>query len=105
HKTLPLVVPVLFYHGDRSPYPYSQLWNDCFPLTDMANTLYTQPFPLVDVTVIDDNELVNHRKAAVMDLAMKHKYLRDEFNSIILLLAQALNQLDNSDNDIITILN
>ena len=105
HKKLPLVVPVLFYHGDRSPYPYSQLWNDCFPLPDMANTLYTQPFPLVDVTVIDDNELVNHRKATVMDLAMKHKYLRDEFNSIILLLAQALNQLYNSDNDIITILN
>ncbi|EOT5602168.1 Rpn family recombination-promoting nuclease/putative transposase, partial [Escherichia coli] len=23
HKTLPLVIPVLFYHGERSPYPYS----------------------------------------------------------------------------------
>ncbi|HHR6132247.1 TPA: Rpn family recombination-promoting nuclease/putative transposase, partial [Providencia alcalifaciens] len=105
HKTLPLVVPVLFYHGGRSPYPYSQLWTDCFPLPDIANELYTQPFPLVDVTVIDDNELVNHRKVAVMELAMKHKYLRDEFDKVIPLLAQALNQQYNSDNDIVTILN
>ncbi|WP_272682412.1 Rpn family recombination-promoting nuclease/putative transposase [Providencia sp. PROV120] len=105
HKTLPLVVPVLFYHGGRSPYPYSQLWTDCFPLPDIANALYTQPFPLVDVTVIDDNDLVNHRKVAVMELAMKHKYLRDEFDRVIPLLAQALNQQYNSDNDIITILN
>lgn len=71
----------------------------------MANELYTQPFPLVDVTVIDDNELVNHRKVAVMELAMKHKYLRDEFDTIIPLLAQALNQQYNDDNDIVTILN
>ncbi|WP_066753522.1 Rpn family recombination-promoting nuclease/putative transposase, partial [Proteus myxofaciens] len=105
HKTLPLVVPVLFYHGGRSPYPYSQLWTDCFPLSDIANELYTRAFPLVDVTVIDDNELVNHRKIAVMELAMKHKQLRDEFERVIPLLAQALNQQYNSDNDIITILN
>ncbi|EMU7491212.1 TPA: Rpn family recombination-promoting nuclease/putative transposase, partial [Escherichia coli] len=30
HKTLPLVIPVLFYHGERSPYPYSMNWLDCF---------------------------------------------------------------------------
>lgn len=40
---------------------------------------------------------------AVMELAMKHKYLRDEFDRIIPLLVQALNQ--QYDNDIITILN
>ncbi|EUD04582.1 hypothetical protein HMPREF1565_0979 [Providencia alcalifaciens RIMD 1656011] len=38
------------------------------------------------------NELVNHRKMPVMELAMKHKYLRDEFDRGIPLLAQALNQ-------------
>ncbi|CAG9436949.1 hypothetical protein NVI2019_OGMBKCAO_04121 (plasmid) [Providencia alcalifaciens] len=36
---------------------------------------------------------------------MKHKYLRDEFDRVIPLLAQALNQQYNNDNDIITILN
>lgn len=102
---LPIVVPILFYHGARSPYPYTQLWTDCFPLPGIAHELYTQPFPLVDITVIDDNELVNHRKIAVMELAMKHKYLRDEFQQVLPLLAKALNKHYNSDNDIITILN
>lgn len=102
---LPIVVPILFYHGGRSPYPYTQLWTECFLLPDIAHGLYTQPFPLVDITVIDDNELVNHRKIAVMELAMKHKYLRDEFQQVLPLLAKALNKHYNSDNDIITILN
>ncbi|EPL9568598.1 Rpn family recombination-promoting nuclease/putative transposase [Providencia rettgeri] len=105
NTTLPLVVPVLFYHGGCSPYPHSLLWTDCFPLAEVANQLYTQPFPLVDITVIDDNELVNHRKVAVMELAMKHKYLRDEFQRVLPLLAQALNKHYNSDNDVVTILN
>ncbi|HEC8322308.1 TPA: Rpn family recombination-promoting nuclease/putative transposase [Providencia rettgeri] len=105
NKKLPLVVPILFYHGGRSPYPYSQLWTDCFPFPDIANNLYTQPFPLVDITIIDDNELVNHRKIAIMELAMKHKHLRDEFQQVLPLLAQALNKHYNNDNDIITIIN
>ncbi|ENN8376224.1 TPA: Rpn family recombination-promoting nuclease/putative transposase [Providencia rettgeri] len=105
NTTLPIVVPILFYHGGRSPYPYTQLWTECFPLPEIAHELYTQPFPLVDITVIDDNELVNHRKIAVMELAMKHKYLRDEFQQVLPLLAKALNKHYNSDNDIITILN
>ncbi|ENR5391499.1 Rpn family recombination-promoting nuclease/putative transposase [Providencia rettgeri] len=105
NTTLPIVVPILFYHGGRSPYPYTQLWTACFPLPEIAHELYTQPFPLVDITVIDDNELVNHRKIAVMELAMKHKYLRDEFQQVLPLLAKALNKHYNSDNDIITILN
>ncbi|GAB1437493.1 Rpn family recombination-promoting nuclease/putative transposase [Providencia sp.] len=105
NTVLPLVVPVLFYHGGRSPYPHSLLWTDCFHHPDIAKQLYTQPLPLVDVTVIDDNELVNHRKIAVMELAMKHKYLRDEFQQVLPLLAQALNKHYNSDHDVVTILN
>ncbi|EOD8957011.1 Rpn family recombination-promoting nuclease/putative transposase [Providencia stuartii] len=105
HKNLPLVVPVLFYHGENSPYPYSQLWTDCFPLADVANNLYTRSFPLVDVTVIDDNEIVNYRKVAIMELAMKHKHLREESEHVISLLAQALNNHYNTDSDVITILN
>ena len=74
HKTLLKVVPVRFYHGGRSPYPYTQLWTDCFLFPDMTNALYTLSFPLVDVTVIDNYELVNHRNVAEMEPAVKHKY-------------------------------
>jgi predicted transposase/invertase (TIGR01784 family) len=30
HKRLPLVVPMLFYHGIATPYPYSLCWLDGF---------------------------------------------------------------------------
>lgn len=59
HKTLPLVIPVLFYHGERSPYPYSMNWLDCFENPALAAKIYTKPFPLVDITVVDDNEIMS----------------------------------------------
>ncbi|OTA14413.1 putative transposase [Xenorhabdus vietnamensis] len=105
NKELPLVVPVLFYHGDISPYPFQQVWTQCFSLPKLAEEMYFNPFPLVDVTVIDDDELVNHRKIAVMELAMKHKNLREGFKTVTTLLAHALKHNYNSDNDVVTILN
>lgn len=104
NKTLPLVVPILFYHGKTSPYPYPNLWTRCFPWKDLAEELYFKPFPLVDITVIDDNELANHRKITVMELAMKHKNLRDEYQRMVELFAQTLNNNDNSQDDITIIL-
>ncbi|HCN5678182.1 TPA: Rpn family recombination-promoting nuclease/putative transposase [Escherichia coli] len=77
HKTLPLVIPVLFYHGERSPYPYSMNWLDCFEDPALAAKIYTKPFPLVDITVVDDNEIMNHRRMAALTLLMKHIRHRD----------------------------
>ena len=100
HKTLPLVVPILFYHGKRSPYPYSQLWTDCFSLPEMANNLYTQPFPLVDVTVMNDDELAKHRKIAALELVLKHRHFRDSTLHIVSNIAQIFNYGYNSENDV-----
>ncbi|WNI84212.1 Rpn family recombination-promoting nuclease/putative transposase [Citrobacter portucalensis] len=77
HKKLPLVIPVLFYHGSRSPYPYSTRWLDCFSNPELAGKVYTRGFPLVDVTVIDDDEIMNHRRMAALTLLMKHIRQRD----------------------------
>ncbi|EBT1027424.1 Rpn family recombination-promoting nuclease/putative transposase [Salmonella enterica] len=77
HKTLPLVIPVLFYHGERSPYPYSMNWLGCFENPALAAKIYTKPFPLVDITVVDDNEIMNHRRMAALTLLMKHIRQRD----------------------------
>ncbi|QWA11266.1 Rpn family recombination-promoting nuclease/putative transposase [Sodalis ligni] len=77
HKKLPLVIPLLFYHGRQSPYPYSTLWLDCFHNPDVAQMLYCQAFPLVDITVIPDNEIKTHRKVALLDFVQKHIRARD----------------------------
>ncbi|WP_217550290.1 Rpn family recombination-promoting nuclease/putative transposase [Pantoea sp. GbtcB22] len=74
---LPLVVPVLFYTGRRSPYPYSTDWLQEFCDPDMAARLYGMAFPLVDVTVIPDDEIMSHRSMAALTLLQKHIHRRD----------------------------
>lgn len=77
HDKLPLVIPLQFYHGERSPYPHSTNWLHCFSNPEIACKIYTNPFPLVDVTVLDDDEIVNHRRMAALTLLMKHIRQRD----------------------------
>lgn len=77
HKKLPLVIPVLFYTGKRSPYPYSTRWLDEFDEPALAGKLYSNAFPLVDVTVIPDDEIADHRSMAALTLLQKHIHQRD----------------------------
>ncbi|PZD57499.1 ISNCY family transposase, partial [Pantoea ananatis] len=77
HKKLPLVIPVLFYTGKRRPYPYSTRWLDDFTDPALANRLYSTAFPLVDVTIIPDEEIAEHRSMAALTLLQKHIHQRD----------------------------
>ena len=77
HKKLPLVIPVLFYMGKRTPYPYSTCWLDEFCNPALAAKLYSSHFPLVDVTVISDDVIADHRSLAALTLLQKHIHLRD----------------------------
>ncbi|MFE8117196.1 Rpn family recombination-promoting nuclease/putative transposase [Brenneria goodwinii] len=77
NKSLPLVVPLLFYHGSQTPYPYSLRWFDHFDHPPLAEKVYGQPFPLVDLSVIPDDEIKTHRKIALLELVQKHIRQRD----------------------------
>ncbi|MGY3112187.1 putative transposase/invertase (TIGR01784 family) [Pantoea eucalypti] len=77
HKTLPLVIPILFYTGRRTPYPYSTRWLDEFDDPVLADRLYSHSFPLIDVTVIPDDEIMQHRNMAALTLLQKHIRQRD----------------------------
>lgn len=77
HSTLPLVIPVLFYQGRRSPWPWSLNWLDDFQQPQLARQLYSSPFPLVDITMIPDEEIMQHRSMAALTLIQKHIRQRD----------------------------
>ncbi|RPD93198.1 Rpn family recombination-promoting nuclease/putative transposase [Candidatus Pantoea deserta] len=77
HRKLPLVIPVLFYTGKRSPYPYSTRWLDEFDDPAVAEKLYGSAFPLTDITVIPDDDIMNHRSMAALTLLQKHIHQRD----------------------------
>ena len=38
----------------------------------MARSIFTKPFPLIDLTQYDDNDLAKHRLTAAMELTMKN---------------------------------
>ena len=69
HKKLPLVIPLLFYHGAASPYPYSLCWLDEFDDPESARQLYSTAFPLIDITVVPIQKHI--RKRDLMGLVEK----------------------------------
>jgi predicted transposase/invertase (TIGR01784 family) len=77
NDTLPVVIPLLFYHGKTSPYPYSTKWLECFSEPELAATVYHQSFPLVDITTLPDDEILTHRRVALLELVQKHIRTRD----------------------------
>jgi len=77
HRHLPLVIPLLFYHGKQRPWPFSMRWTALFSEPELAARLYGGPFPLVDVTVIADSEIARHRSMAALTLLQKHIRQRD----------------------------
>ncbi|HFT3573881.1 TPA: Rpn family recombination-promoting nuclease/putative transposase [Klebsiella quasipneumoniae] len=85
HDRLPLVIPVLFYHGLVSPYPFSLRWLDEFVAPELAGHLYHEAFPLADITVIPDDDIATHQRMATLELLQKHIRQRD--------LAQLLDKL------------
>mgnify|MGYP000845505983 FL=1 len=77
NEKLPLVIPILFYHGAVSPYPFSMCWLDAFENPRLAQQLYAQEFLLVDVTVISDDSILTHRRVALLEFLQKHIRARD----------------------------
>lgn len=74
---LPIVLPVLFYHGKESPYPFSMNWLDGFSDPQLAQQVYSNCFPLADITTISDDEIAEHRGIAALELMQKHIRDRD----------------------------
>ncbi|UBX30677.1 Rpn family recombination-promoting nuclease/putative transposase [Arsenophonus apicola] len=104
HKKLPLVFPILFYTGEKSPYPYSTDWFDCFSGRDIAEKIYTKPFRLVDVTTLDDGEIMQHKRMALLELVQKHIRRRD-MTELLSEIVKLLSYNYYSDNQVITLFN
>jgi len=66
-----------------------------------AKPLYSQDFPLVDVTVMPDDEIIQHKRVALLELVQKHVRQRDLLDftdTLVTLLLERLittNQLDS----------
>jgi len=83
HKTLPIVVPLVFYRGQRSPYPGPVDILDCFEQPELAKRIFLKPFTLIDLSIIPDEELRSHRDIALLEIVQKHIHTRDLLHGLI----------------------
>ncbi len=74
---LPLLWPIIFYHGDQRPYPFSTDIRDCFANRKVATALFDRPYQLVDLSCYSDEQLKQHGVAAGFEMIQKHIFDRD----------------------------
>jgi predicted transposase/invertase (TIGR01784 family) len=78
---LPVVIPLIFYRGSKSPYPGPlEIW-PCFHNPTLAKRTLMHPMTLIDLSVIPDEELKTHRSIALLQLLQKHIHNRKHFES------------------------
>jgi len=61
-QSLPMVIPLVFYNGRRSPYPHPCDIADMFVDRDLYQKNPLGRFSLVDLTVLDDDKILQHKK-------------------------------------------
>ena len=72
YKKIPLVVNFLFYHGERSPYPYPNTLQAYYDNPAWGAQELSLRFHVIDSTQISDPELLKHGHCAPMELLLKH---------------------------------
>jgi predicted transposase/invertase (TIGR01784 family) len=88
--TLPIVFPILFYHGKETPYPYSLNFSDLFIDQDLTKQtlIKHKPTHLIDITQIPDEEIKKHKIVGLLEFIQKHIYDHDLY-----LIVAEINQL------------
>ena len=81
-ENLPLVVPLVFYNGNESPYPYPTDIIDLFAHKDLISEIGVGRFGLIDLTVTPEDEILKHKQIAVLEMCLKHINKRD-FEAVV----------------------
>ena len=85
----PIVVCACFYHGERSPYPYSTQVHDYFTDPALSQELGSfEKFHLIDLTVMEPEAIKQHGSLALMEQVLKYSKYRDFAQYISSLLTE-----------------
>ena len=75
-KYLPLVYPLVFYTGKARYNAPLTIW-DLFKEAELAKSFFVEPFKLIELHKIEDDELRKHVWSGTMAFIMKHIFARD----------------------------
>ncbi|HQU09874.1 MAG TPA: Rpn family recombination-promoting nuclease/putative transposase, partial [Opitutales bacterium] len=82
HGRFPRLIPVLFYAGKQSPYPYSCNLNDYVHTPEQSHEVISSTFKLIDLTTIPYETLKGHQAIELLELVMKQSCERDLLNAL-----------------------
>lgn len=68
HTKPPIVIPFVFYRGQKSPYPQSCDPFDCFKSSELARKVLCTPHTLIDLSAMSDTEIATHKDIAMMEI-------------------------------------
>lgn len=92
---IPLIYPMVIYHAGQ-PYPFSTDIKDMVNAPkELVDRYFLQPFHLIDLARINDEELKKHAWAGAMEFALKHIFARDIF-PYLQHIAELLRYIDQS---------
>jgi predicted transposase/invertase (TIGR01784 family) len=72
NRKWPLVISLLFYHGQISPYPYSGEVTAYYADPILGSQQLTFRFYIIDITQISDEVILTHELCAPMEILLKH---------------------------------
>ncbi|TSJ81108.1 MAG: Rpn family recombination-promoting nuclease/putative transposase [Candidatus Cardinium sp.] len=76
---LPLIIPILFYHGSRPFNAPKNLWA-LFSDPKLAKQLMGGDYKLVDLQSMSDDDIKQKQYVGMLEYVMKHIYQRDMLN-------------------------
>ncbi|MCF6776689.1 Rpn family recombination-promoting nuclease/putative transposase [Thiotrichales bacterium 19X7-9] len=76
NNKLPIVVPILLYHGIKQGYPHSLSIFNCFEDKELAEKYAFQDITLIDLSVLDEEEIASQGFRFFFQLVLK--YSRDK---------------------------
>jgi len=83
HKHYPLVIPLLYFNGNQTPYPYSSDLLDYFSNPEEARRVMFKPFRVIDVHQLSDAQLLKHRWSAFLELVLKYMKTQQDFLGVL----------------------
>lgn len=102
-KTIPLVYPLVFYHG-KKPYPYSQDIKDLVAAPrELTEQYFLKPFQLIDINQLETSQLKTSAWLNVILLTLKYIFsnLSMHLETIVTHFAKAYQE--DSDADLSTV--
>jgi predicted transposase/invertase (TIGR01784 family) len=103
---LPLVYPIIFYHGKTSPYPYPRSLGELFikEYQDKGKAYLVEPIHIVDVGQIPDKTLREHKWAGLMSFVLKHRHSKDLASKLGLMKETFCELVELGENELFEVL-